>query len=199
MQLIISPTSPYAWKTRIVRLEKGLSDRVEMIEANPVADGAADLVRNPLGKVPCLVREDGSLLFDSPVICAYLDSLGDAPSLFPREGERRWQADRAHALGDGVIDAAYNIVIENRRTDAEQSAFWIDRWQTAIKRSLEDMAHSLQGSATPFTIGDISYAAALGYLDFRHPDIEWRTTHPALKDWYHRIAERQSIKAAPYG
>ncbi|MCI5046381.1 MAG: glutathione S-transferase N-terminal domain-containing protein [Aquisalinus sp.] len=197
MQLIISPTSPYARKARIVAIEKGLEDRVEIINTNPLAPEAQQTVRNPLGKVPCLVLEDGDLLFDSPVICAYLNSLSSDPELFP-QGENRWRAERAQALGDGIIDAAFNMVLESRRTDSEQSAYWMERWRGVILRGVAAAEEDLASYSGGFDIGLIAYASALGYLDFRHPEIAWRDNHADLAVWFEDISARRSMSATAH-
>lgn len=199
MQLIISPTSPYARKARIVALEKSLSKQIEEVIVNPLAIDAHEAVQNPLGKVPALVRDDSSLLFDSPVICRYLDSLSDSPRLVPVKGEALWKMERAQALGDGILDAAFSIVLEKRRIDAEQSEYWLSRWRDAINRALAEMNLDIATADKGFDLGHITYVCALNYLDFRHPDNPWREQHPKLAVWHDLVSERQSCKATQLG
>lgn len=199
MTLYISPTSPYARKCAIVRLEKGLADQIDVREASAMKGDMFALTGNPLAKVPTLVRTDGSLLYDSPVICAYLDSLAPDPTLIPSNGEERWCVERSHALADGILDAAFSHVMERQRPDADPSIFWLERWQRAIDRGLTAIAEDLEGGFGTFDMGRIAYASVLGYMDLRFNDrLDWRRRHPVLKDWFDSIAKRDSmIRTAP--
>ena len=198
MQLIASPTSPYSRKVRIVLQEKDLDDKVEIVLVNPLAADAITVIKNPLGKVPALVRDNDSILFDSPVICAFLDTLADAPVLLPRNGAARWIVERAQALGDGVMDAAFNMVSERRRPEAEQSAYWMDRWRQAIDRGLSAMEEDVAQYGVDVDLGRITYVTALSYLDLRHADIAWRTSHSRLQDLYATFKERSSFTSTAY-
>lgn len=198
MQLLSSPTSPYARKVRVVILEKGLADQVELLPGVPLgsdADAAPVRAANPLGKIPALIRQGAPTLFDSPVICEYLDSLGHGPILFPHEGEARWSALRLQALGDGVADAAFAIVMEGRRPESERSAEWLGRWNGAIQRAADAVEAELSAGEIAFDIGAISLACAFGYVAFRLPQIDWRTGRPALSAGFDRVSGRASIAA----
>lgn len=193
MQLLYSPTSPYVRKVRIVAIEKGLDHRLTLVNASPLADVAPIAAHNPLGKVPTLIRDDGRMLIDSPVICAYLDSLVPVPKLIP-EGDARWEALRIEAIADGVMDAAFSLTMEARRPEAQRSSEWIERWSRAIARSLDVLAADAPDWEETFGIGQAATAAALGYLDLRHaPAFAWRDTHPALAAWTALVAVRPSI------
>lgn len=198
MDLVVSATSPYARKARIVRLEKNLQDRVRVIEASPLADGSQSIIQNPLGKVPSLILPDGRVLFDSPVICAYLDALDGQPTLTEQSGESRWACEVAHALGDGIMDAAFSSVMEGRRPESERSKFWLDRWADNINRGLDAMAKNTETRSDAFDIGAISCAVALGYLDFRLPDLEWRRGRADLQAWYEEQILRPSFIDTDY-
>ena len=198
MDLVISPTSPYARKTRIVRLEKSLQDRVQVITASPLASGSRAVIQNPLGKVPSLILGDGSVLFDSPIICAYLDAIDGTPVLTDFRGDRRWECERAQALGDGIMDAAYNLVMERRRDANEQSASWLDRWQQNIAHTVAAMEEDVRSRGSQFDIGSISCAVALGYLDFRLSDINWWQGHADLRSWYENFIDRPSFRMTDY-
>lgn len=198
MKLVISRTSPYARKTLITRLEKGLEDRIDLVASSFKLPGAQAVIRNPLGKVPCLILDDGTLVYDSPVICEFLDGLGGQPTLFPVEFERRMAAIQAQALGDGVMDAAFSIVMENKRDDADPSAFWLQRWEAAILRGLDAMEMSGPSVDASVTIGDVSYYSALSYLDLRLDRLNWRDRRPALSDWFDAISGRPSFAATHY-
>lgn len=184
MQLLSSPTSPFGRKVKITADMKGLLDKIDI---KPADTNAADenLYRhNPLGKIPCLIPQGGTPLYDSPVICEYLDSLSPSPVLFPKSGPARWTALTHGALGDGIIDAAILLVYESRfRAENMRSQTWIERQQSKIDRSLDQLEKaSLAWSGTP-DYGHITLACALGYLDFRHGG-KWRPAHPKLVQWF---------------
>ena len=197
--LYLSPTSPYARKVRILVLEAGLSARVAMAPTNPWDSDPALTELNPLSKVPTLVADDGFVLFNSPLICEYLDSLHDGPKLFPPGGQPRWTALRQQALGDGIIDAAVLRRLDGMRPPEQQSASWQERQRTAVNRGLDALerdAGALDGG-TP-TIGTITVACALGYLDLRFADEPWGDGRPQLADWFAGFAPRASfVETAP--
>lgn len=136
MKLFYSPTSPYARKCRALAIEKGIEGRLEIITASPMSNPPELQAANPLGKVPALVLADGSCIVDSPVICAYLDSLGDTPRLIPADPAARFDALTREALADGIMDAAFAIVMERKRPEPQRSAEWLLRWTSAIRRSV---------------------------------------------------------------
>ena len=191
MRLSYSKTSPYARKVLITLAEFGLIDQVEMIAVNPLAEGGAESLANPLGKIPILQLSDGTALFDSRVICSYLTQLhGGAPDSPDCD---HWAVQRAQALGDGVLDAAFNIVMERRRDDANQSEHWLARWENAILRSLPEIEKDIAARPEPFDIGQVTYACVFGYLDFRLPHIAWRERYPTMSDWWQMICQRESV------
>ena len=169
-------------------------DQIEIVETNPWSPDTDLGQDNPLGKVPALITEDGMVLFDSPVICEYLDSLGAAATLFPPAGTGRWSALRAQALGDGILDAAVLRLLESRRPEAQQSADWAARQKRAIERSLDALEADRATLDGPVTIGQIDVGAALGYLDFRFAADDWRATRPGLTAWYEAFAARPSMQ-----
>eukprot|EP01037_Dinobryon_pediforme_P019454 gene19454-19876_t len=196
MQLLSSPTSPFARKARVMILERGLD--VAVVGANPF--GTTEEVEalrraNPLGKIPALILDDGRALFDSPVICEYLDSLGDAAPLAPRSGPARWNALRRQALGDGVAEAGFNIVMEGRRPADQRSDAWAARWRGAILSSAAALEGELSGDAQPFDLGAITLACAFGYIRFRLPDIDWSVGNPKLSAWIDSLLARDSLAA----
>jgi len=192
MKLYFANTSPYARKTRMTVVEKGLLDRVEMIFANPFEENAELTAANPLGKVPALVTDEGQAIFDSPVICAYLDSLSLDPALIP-DDPQRWRVLAHEALTDGVLDAAFAIVMERRRPNEQQSQTWLDRWTTAIFRSVDVLEADIAGFEGDVNIAQIGLGAALGYIDFRLPDINWREGRPKTKAWFDVFSRRASM------
>lgn len=193
MKLYYSATSPYARKVRVLIMEQGLQDAVELVRADPMAENAATRIGNPLSKIPALELDDGTHLFDSPVIFEYLDHQAGGEPLLPTDGARRWSVLKAQALGDGILDAALSLVMESRRPEEQQSEFWQARWISAIHRGVDDMAEDIQADEASFDLGRISYACALGYLDFRLPDLNWRAPHPDLVEWFSEISRRESF------
>ncbi|MEQ3649963.1 glutathione S-transferase N-terminal domain-containing protein [Hyphomonas sp.] len=193
MKLYYSATSPYARKVRVLIIEHGLQDAVSLERSDPMAENAATRIGNPLSKIPALELEDGTHLFDSPVICEYLDHEAAGEALLPKDGEHRWAVLRAQALGDGILDAALSLVMESRRPETERSAFWQDRWTAAIHRGVDEIAGDVASDRKAFDLGRVTYACALGYLDFRLPDLDWRGPHPNLVTWYDEISGRESF------
>ena len=195
MKLYTNPASPYSRKARIVIRELDLTRLVEEINVNPAASDELRRI-NPLGKIPVLVLKDGSTLVDSPVICEYLNDLGGG-KLFPgmsvwREVSGRWRALTLQALGDGICDAAVARVYEGRRPPELQSEAMVHKHLAAVTRSL-DILERAKFAEDP-TIGEIAVACALGYLDFRLPELSWRETRPNLRDWYEKFAQYPSMK-----
>ncbi len=196
MKLRYSQTSPYVRKVLVVALEAGLEGRIERVPTN-VQDPKTDLPDdNPLGKVPTLITDAGEALYDSPVICEYLDSLHDGAKLFPAPGPARWQALRLQALADGILDAALLRMIEEvRRPEELRWAGWSKRQASKIDRGLDRLEQDAGQLAGDLTIGGIAVAAALGYLDFRFGTDDWRSSRPALAAWGDAILQRPSFVA----
>jgi glutathione S-transferase len=199
MKLRYSPTSPYVRKVSVTAIELGLAGQIERIQTNTQDRDSGIAEHNPLGKVPALILDDGSVLYDSPVICEYLDSLHDGPKLFPAAGPARWTALRQQALGDGILDAAILRMIETlRRPEALRWQGWIDHQSAKVVRAVDRLqaeAAELQGGfADPLTIGGIAAGCALGYLDFRAPELEWRAGRTDLAAWYEDFSQRPSMR-----
>lgn len=193
LMLRYSKTSPYARKVRIVAYELGLGDTLELIPTD-TWNLPDDLLReNPLGKIPSLKTAEGIVLYDSPVICEYLASLKTTGELFPKAGERRWNALRLQALGDGIMDASVDRFSErNFRSVEQQSQSWLDRLRASVTRSI-DYIESVSGNGLDeLTIGSIAVASALGYLDLRFNDDNWRTDRPGLSRWFEQFSRRPS-------
>lgn len=188
MKLILGFTSPFVRKVRITAALKGLASRIELVtkESDPETYQKIRQM-NPLNKIPTLMLDNGEVLFDSHVICEYLDSLSEKPRLFPQAGHERYDALRLASLADGLIEAALSIVMERRHRDkAFQLASWIERQQLKIDASLSHLeAQKPQFGSVNY--GDITLACALGYLDIRQ-DGRWRADHPALVDWHQKFS-----------
>lgn len=196
MKLHYSATSPYVRKVVVVAAETGLSDRLERI--TPETPGAAAIgAVNPLAKVPALITDHGDILYDSPVICEYLDSLHGGAKMFPAAGEARWRALRLQALGDGVLDAGLLVVMEGRRDiELERSAGFVTFQKNKIASALDALEAEAGGLGEGPDIGTITVACALGYVDFRLGDLGWRASRPALAAWYEDQAKRPAMAAS---
>lgn len=194
MKLFYSSASPYARKVRIVAREKNLHAAIAEVLVNTADDPVELLQNNPLGKIPALVRDDDTALFDSPVICDFLDSTGSGERLIPTQGAERWQVLRAEALADGLLDAAVACVVEGRRPPHEQSPSAVARQQEKIVRAVDAMVQELAQLPAGFGLGQIAFVCALGYLDLRHPQIDWREQQPLLGDWYAQQQSRPSVQ-----
>ena len=193
MQLRFSPTSPYVRKVLITALETGTRDLFETIATGPW-DADTDLGKsNPLCKVPTLVLDSGEALFDSAVICEYLDSLHPGRKVFPQAGLLRFMSLRMQALGDGIMDAAILRRLEAARAPAQRSADWQARQQQAVSRGLDDLQGHIGALEGEPHIGAITAACALAYLDFRFADEPWRPDREALSNWYEGWCQRPSM------
>jgi len=195
MQLFYANASPYARKVRLVAHEKGLQDRIELHHCMPLENPPELLHATPIGKVPTLVLDDGTAMYDSPVICEYLDSLNDTPRLIPESGNARWTVLLAQALADGLLDTAVAQIYESRRPEHERSPSVVTRWYNQMLRALAEMEVQLARLPETLTLGHLAFAAALGYLDLRFTQIDWRATHPALGVWFEGFAQRESMQA----
>jgi glutathione S-transferase len=196
MRLFYSPTSPFVRKVMACAIARGIEGRIETIRSNPHESPPDLLAANPLSKVPCLLADDGLALFDSPVICEFLDSVGDAPALFPATGPARWRALKQQALGDGVLDAAVGRRGEMAKPDEAGRRAWMTRQKAAIDRALDQLEADPPGGG--LDIGTITLACALGYLDFRFGGEPWRAAHPRLARWFAGIADTPALaRTAP--
>ena len=198
LKLRYSPTSPYVRKVMMVAMEKGIADRLQLETTNPW-NSEPDFTReNPLSKVPALTIDDGTVLFDSPVICEYLDNVGNGPSLFPAAGNQRWNALRQQALCDGICDAAILRRLEMNRPAGEQSNDWMERQKGSVHRALDTLESEAARMDGQPTIGTIAILVALGYLDFRYGHEPWRDGRPKLAAWFEKNAGGESFaKTAP--
>jgi glutathione S-transferase len=187
--------SPFARKVMMVAHEAGISASLELISVETLEQPPDLLAVNPLCKVPCLVPDDGPPLFDSRVICEYIDLYFNASRLFPREPEQRIAALRWQALADGIMDAAVLCRYEGLRSEAERSTQWIERQRGKIERGVELLESEVEEGLrrAPFSIAQLAISAALGYLDLRFEDMRWREGHPKLTLWYSQMRERRSI------
>jgi glutathione S-transferase len=197
MRLYRSPTSPFVRKVEVAIRELGLAEQVEPVAAsgNPLDPGTSPLGRNPLGKIPTLERPDGAALYDSRVICRYLDDLAGG-RLYP-DKPRLWETLTLESTADGITEAAVLMMYEGRlRPEPLRFADWVEgQWQK-IDRALDALeGRWMSHLAGPLDIGQIATGCALGYLDFRHGARNWRNGRPALAAWDARFAERPAMQA----
>ena len=196
IRLIGSLASPYVRKVRIVMAEKRIEYQLEL--ENVWAEDTRIRDSNPLGKVPCLIMEDGGAVFDSRVIVEYLDTMTPVSRLIPQNGRERAEVRTWEALGDGVIDAAILARLEKtQRPPEQQSSQWIDRQMDKVNTGVKAISHGLGDkpwcSGHAYTLADIAVGCALGYLDFRFGHIDWRGPYPNLARHYEKVAARPSF------
>ncbi|AMS15611.1 glutathione S-transferase [Pseudomonas chlororaphis] len=199
MTLFHNPASPYVRKVMVLLHETGQLDRVALqaSQLTPVNPDTTLNQDNPLGKIPALRLADGNVLYDSRVILDYLDQQHVGNPLIPREGSARWRRLTLAALADGILDASvlirYELALRAPEKHWEQ---WLDGQRDKIRRALAVLeADAIAELASHFDIASIGVACALGYLDFRHPDLRWRETQPQLAAWYAEVSRRPSMLA----
>jgi glutathione S-transferase len=188
--------SPFGRKARIAVSVLGLDGKVKVEPASTQDDSDPLPKQNPLGKVPVLILDDGSTLFDSPVVLEYLDILAGGGRILPKDTKARFDALRLEALADGILDAGILIVYEGRYRPPEMAVKgWLDRQSGKIARALTSLEATPQSLDSPPTVGQITLACALGYLDFRFKG-EWRKAHPRLVAWLDNFSARVPAFAA---
>jgi len=194
MQLYDNPASPFCRKVQVLLRETGQLDEVEIVFAfgHPLAPEKMPLAQNPLGKIPCLVRRDGPALYDSRVICRYLDARAGS-GLYPEK--RMWDVLTLEATADGIMDAAVLMVYEGRaRPEAIRYPDWVEAQWSKVARALDVLEERWMGHlAGPMTMAHIAVGCALGYVDFRHSDREWRKGRDTLAAWFETLSARDSM------
>ena len=195
MKLIGSLTSPYARKIRIVLAEKKID--YELVIDSPWVDGNQIVALNPLGKIPVLVLDDESTLYDSRVIAEYLDTVAPNNRLIPASGRERIAVKRWEALADGVLDAAVAAFLESRRPDGERSPSWIERQRGKVNQALKVMSDELGTQSwchgNGLSLADVAVGCALGYVFFRLADIPWSEQYSNLAHLYEKLMQRPSF------
>jgi len=185
MKLAYSPASPYVRKVTACAIKRGLDKQVERVK---IGTTDPELLKfNALSKVPTLILNDGTTVFDSPVICEYLDSVGSAPKLFPAAGPARWKALTQEALADGILDATQPRRREIALPQDEGRKGYIALQQGKVARALDEFEKQADSLGNLDTIGEITIGCALGYLDFRYANEPWRPGHPKLEAWYAKV------------
>jgi glutathione S-transferase len=187
MKLAFSPASPYVRKVTACAIARGINDKIERWKIGTTDPALLEV--NPLSKVPTLITDDGMQLFDSPVICEYLDSVGSAPKLFPAAGPARWKAICQQALGDGILDATQPRRREIALPQDDGRKAYIEVQQAKVKNALAVLEKDAASLGDLKTIGEITIGCALGYLDFRYANEPWRPGHPKLEAWYAKVVK----------
>lgn len=197
MKLYYATASPFARKVRVMLAEIGSAAQVELVDTKTApdkTDGDLQAV-NPLGKIPCLILSNGESLYDSRVICEYLDVVLGSRVMCPREGSERWTALRRQAIGDGIMDAGVLLRYESALRPSEKFwSVWYDAQVQKIARSLNSLGKEVDSFNDQVDIGLIACACALSYLDFRFPDLKWREGREGLEKWYSAFALRMSMR-----
>jgi len=195
MKLIASLVSPFGRKVRVALAEKKIE--YDLVEAAPFAPDSDVPSYNPLGKIPVLVLDDGTNLFDSRVIVEYLDTVSPVSRLIPEPSRQRIAVKRWEALADGICDAAAAMVFEGRRPAKQQSKDWVERQRAKIERGVTELASELGDkpwcNGEAYSLADIATGCALGYLDLRHPGIDWRGPYPNLVRLVEKLGKRPSF------
>lgn len=195
LKLIASQTSPYARKVRIALAEKKIE--YQMVEASGWVPGNPLHAYNPLGKLPVLILDDGTHLYDSRVIVEYIDLVSPVSRLIPEPARQRIAVKKWEALADGICDATAAIVIEGRRPQNLQSDEWISRQRRKIEEGVAELARELGDRgwchAEAYSLADLATGCALGYLDLRYADLDWRDLYPNLARLADKLDKRPSF------
>jgi glutathione S-transferase len=195
MKLLASLTSPYARKVRIALAEKKIE--FVLVVISPVAEEEAVAAVNPLAKIPALIVEEGLHVYDSRVIVEYLDSVSPVSRLIPEPSRQRIAVKRWEALADGICDAAATVVQERKRPPQQQDPAGVERQLRKVQRGVDELARELGDkpwcSGEAYSLADIATGCALGYLDLRLPEIDWRDAHPNLARLAEKLGKRASF------
>lgn len=197
MKLKYSPNSPYVRKVVIIGLELGLDEKIvrEALTLSPYDPNPEVTALNPLGKIPVLVADDGMALFDSTVACEYLSAMAGDRAWFPAAGPARWHALRCNALANGMLESAQLVRFEQSRPEPFRYDKWADAQLGKVKRGFAFLEQNLPGEAD---MGAVAVACAIGWLDFRFPDLNWRDQAPALSAWFDVFSQRPSFASTKH-
>ncbi len=195
MKLFYAPASPFARKVLACAIAREIDAQIQLVAVNAGQSPPELLAVNPLSKIPALVTEDGVALYDSPVICEFLDSVGDAPALFPKLAAPRLRALKQQAMADGIMDAAVLRRGEVLRPREAARDGVMARQRAAVERTLAELEADPPHQA--LDIGSISVGCALGYLDFRFAQEPWRPAHPRLAEWFAALSGQPAFARTP--
>ncbi|MFK5915372.1 MAG: glutathione S-transferase N-terminal domain-containing protein [Woeseiaceae bacterium] len=193
MKLYYSPTSPFVRKVNVFAKEVGLDKQIEWIKTNPWQVEDKLTAVNPLSQIPTLVTDNGEIIFDSNVICEYLDTLHENKKLIPDVGDKRWNALGLQALANGILESGISRFLERKRPAELQSSDWDKTQQKSIQRALNELERSVKDWGEDNNIATISIAITLGWLDFRFAEEDWRPEHKHLAQWFSVYSQRDSM------
>lgn len=196
LKLHHNPASPYARKVVVLAHETGQAQDVEIMPIKVWEEGDRLRADNPLAKIPTLILEDGSALYDSGVICRYLDSRHNGAKMFPG-GDGQWAVERLHALATGATDAALALRADAMRGRDGEPDFYAARMRDTVEHALAALEKMLPEYGQTANAGTVAAACLIGYLDFRFADLDWRSRHPALAEWYAAFSARPSMAQTP--
>ncbi|MGI9482185.1 MAG: glutathione S-transferase family protein [Hyphomicrobiales bacterium] len=199
MKLHHNPASPFVRMALVTAIELGLQDEIELLDTGtflPIERHHGVAGDNPLGRIPALVTKSGQTIYDSRVICEYFDAIAGENSLYPTETEARFRVLTLQALAQGLCDTAVNLRYETfLRPKEKRWDTWIDRQQARIDEALNDIEENWAGELKEVTVGSIGVAVALAYLDFRYPNLGWRTNRPTSAEFLEEFEQRASMKS----
>lgn len=193
MKLYLSINSPYARKVRVVAHELGVHGKLSMLEVDPRDSNTGLWEINPLGKIPALVTNDETVIYDSPVICEYLNEVEGGGGLLPKETEKGWKVRTLVALGDGVMDAGMAVRMENMRPETERSATWKEKQLATAQRGMDAMERLLPEYENRVNLGSICVACTIAWLLHRHGEQNWLSDRSSLAAWFERFSRRESM------
>ncbi len=193
MKLYYSSTSPFVRKVNVLAIEVGLDKKIEWVTTNPWQAEDNLTAENPLSKIPTLITDNEKVIYDSRVICEYLDSLHDGNKMIPSETDTRWQVLRLQALADGILEAGILRFLERKRSTAQQSEGFDNMQKDSVERGLNYLENTVSDWGANLDLGVLSVACTLGWLDFRFADDNWRANRSKLTDWYESFSKRSSM------
>ena len=193
MKLYYSSTSPFVRKVNVLAIETGLDKKIEWVKTNPWQAEDKLTAKNPLSKIPTLITDDEKVIYDSRVICEYLDSLHDGDKMIPLEADARWQVLRLQALADGILEAGILRFLERKRSAEQQSEDFDKMQKESIERGLNCLESTVSDWGDNLDLGVLSIACTLGWLDFRFLDDNWRANRSKLTNWYEQFSKRSSM------
>lgn len=194
MKLYYSPTSPFVRKVNIFAIEVGLDKKIEWVKTNPWLAEDILTTENPLSKIPTLITDDNQVIYDSRVICEYLDTLHHGIKLHPSKEQDRWPVLRLQALADGIMESGILRFLETKRPKELRSSDWDSNQKGSVIRGLDNLENTVSEWGNNLDIGVISVACVLGWLDFRFANEDWRTGRDQLNSWFAEFSKRESIK-----
>jgi glutathione S-transferase len=195
MKLRWSPASPFVRKVVVLMKEKGIEDAIDKEKSNPLSREDRAATQSPLGKIPCLVTDEGQSVFDSPVIMEYLDTVCDGPEMLPKSGEARWTVLRRQATADGMIGSMVTCFVEGLKKPERQSGGVVAHNKAITFSGIAAFEREAASFGDTVDVGIISAAVALSFADQTFPEDDWRKDNPTLATWFDVFDQRPSMTA----